>query len=123
MGIISQWHQTNFYIRKKRKENEQEFARIAKMDESLKETILAYIYSELNKNNSLESKNKKCKEIILSIDPSYVDSLGRIMHHKDFMQFNLSLVKENSDMRKAFSNMAVLLKVNKKTVGGDIDES
>lgn len=95
----------------------------AKMDESLKETVLAYIYSELNKNSSLKDKNQKCKEIVLSIDFKYKESLERIMHHKDFMPFNLTLVKENSDMRKAFGSMPVLLKVSKRTVGGDNIES
>ena len=40
-GFVSQWHQTKFYKNMMKRESEQEFARLTKMDEQLKETILA----------------------------------------------------------------------------------
>lgn len=119
VGFISQWHQTKFYKNMKKRESEQEFARITKMDEQLKETILTYVYAELNRNSSLAKQDKKCTEIVLSISSEYKESLSRIMHHKDFISFNLELIEESGDMRKAFSNMPILLKISKKVVGGD----
>jgi len=97
----------------------QEFARLTKMDEQLKETILAYVHAELNRNTSLAQHDTKCTEIVLSVNAKYKDSLGRIMKHKDFISFNLELIEESSDMRKAFSNMPILIKISKKVVGGD----
>lgn len=118
-GFISQWHQTSFYKKIKRKESEEEYAKLSKMDESLKETILTYVYAELNRNTSLSRYDTKCVELVLAINAKYKDSLGRIMHHKDFLPFNLELIEENGDMRRAFNNMAILLKITKKVVGGD----
>lgn len=118
-GFVSQWHQTKFYKNMMKRESEQEFARLTKMDEQLKETILAYVHAELNRNTSLAQHDTKCTEIVLSINAKYKDSLGRIMKHKDFISFNLELIEESSDMRKAFSNMPILIKISKKVVGGD----
>ena len=109
-GFVSQWHQ---------RESEQEFARITKMDEQLSETILAFTHAELNKNASLAKHDTKCVEIVLAIDAKYKESLGRVMQRKDFISYNLELIEENSDMRKAFNNMPIPLKITKKVVGGD----
>lgn len=118
-GFISQWHQTKFYRNMKKRESEQEFARITKMDEQTKETILAFIYAELNRNSSLAKYDEHCTEIIIKVDAKYKESLERIITHKDFISYNLQLMEENSDMRKAFSNMPILLKISKKVVGGN----
>lgn len=75
--------------------------------------------AELNRNTSLAQHDTKCTEIVLSVNAKYKDSLGRIMKHKDFISFNLELIEESSDMRKAFSNMPILIKISKKVVGGD----
>lgn len=102
-----------------KRESEQEFARITKMDEQLSETILAFTHAELNKNASLAKHDTKCVEIVLAIDAKYKESLGRVMQRKDFISYNLELIEENSDMRKAFNNMPIPLKITKKVVGGD----
>ena len=99
-GFVSQWHQTKFYKNMVKRESEQEFARITKMDEQLSETILAFTHAELNKNASLAKHD-------------------RVMQRKDFISYNLELIEENSDMRKAFNNMPIPLKITKKVVGGD----
>ena len=118
-GFVSQWHQTKFYKNMVKRESEQEFARITKMDEQLSETILAFTHAELNKNASLAKHDTKCVEIVLAIDAKYKESLGRVMQRKDFISYNLELIEENSDMRKAFNNMPIPLKITKKVVGGD----
>ena len=118
-GFVSQWHQTKFYKNMVKRESEQEFARITKMDEQLSETILAFTHAELNKNGSLAKHDTKCVEIVLAIDAKYKESLGRVMQRKDFISYNLELIEENSDMRKAFNNMPIPLKITKKVVGGD----
>ena len=118
-GFVSQWHQTKFYKKMIKRESEQEFAKITKMDEQLSETILAFTHAELNKNTSLAQHDTKCTEIVLAIDAKYKESLGRIMKRKDFISYNLELIEENSDMRKAFNSMPIPLKITKKVVGGD----
>lgn len=77
------------------------------------------VNAELNKNASLAKHDTKCVEIVLAIDAKYKESLGRVMQRKDFISYNLELIEENSDMRKAFNNMPIPLKITKKVVGGD----
>ena len=99
-GFVSQWHQTKFYKNMVKRES-------------------AFTHAELNKNASLAKHDTKCVEIVLAIDAKYKESLGRVMQRKDFISYNLELIEENSDMRKAFNNMPIPLKITKKVVGGD----
>ena len=70
-GFVSQRHLSNLYIFMMKLELEQEFARLTKMDEQLKETILAYVHAELNRNTSLAQHDTKCTEIVLSVNAKY----------------------------------------------------
>lgn len=119
VGLISQWHQNKFYLRMKNLKHEQEMARVAKMDEQLKDVLLTHVYAEFSQNRSLAKQGCECQTIVLSVNSAFRESLDRIRKHKDFLPFNLELVEENEDLRKCFSNMDILLKVTRKTVGGD----
>ncbi len=107
----SKWYQTSM----KRKEEAEHAARIRE-DESLKNALLATLYRELMTNKTLESKDDVCKEVVLSVDPRYTESLHRILAHKDFIIYDIAIVEENPDLRRAFPDMSIVLRAGKRTL-------
>lgn len=124
-GIISQIRQNNFYLKLKRQKEEEEYLRSLKEDETLKNLILAELYAELNQNRTLSKKDLICNEVIVTVDAKFLPSLKRLLPnlffdegepHKDFLPFNIERVKENADIRRAFSDMPVLLRASAKRI-------
>ena len=115
-GIITKWRQTKFYQTAARNRAEAEYTRQVQRDENLKSLLLAQMYRELTNNTTLQSRGEVCQEIILEVNNDYRDSLDRILTHRDFIAYDISRVDENEDIRKAFNNMPILLRVSKKVL-------
>lgn len=117
-GFITMWHNTEWYRTGLNKKIEEENLRRMQQDEMLKDLILSQIYRELIKDTTMKEHGKVCQSVILSIDAKYRFSLKRILTHKDFLPYNIEMVPENADLRKAFKDMPYLIKVSKKVVRG-----
>lgn len=115
-GVVTMWHNTEFYTLRLNKQLEEENLKNIRRDERLKGVILTQIYKELGKNQTLQEKGKVCQTIIISVDAKYQKALQRVLSHKDFLPYTIEIVKENEDIRKAFSDMPVLIKVSKRVI-------
>ncbi len=115
-GIVTKWHESEFYRRGLNRHKEA--AAIARMqqDEKLKQLILAQIHKELNVNEELRKVGKVCTSITIQIGADYKKSLDRVLKHKDFLPYKIEPVPENEDVRKAFTNMPYLIRITKKVV-------
>lgn len=115
-GINLKWRESEGYRKKLNKSLEN--AAIARMqrDEMLKQHILAQIHRELNNNTDLAAEGKICQSIIISVSATHRKSLNRVLEHKDFLPYEIKVVPENEDLRKAFKDMPYLIKVSKKFV-------
>lgn len=122
-GFIVQWQSTNFYRKHKLRKDEAAYIEQLRKDENLKEILLARLYGELNRNSTLQKKDRVCESMILTINQQYEDSLRRLLpevfglegqNHKDFLPFSIQRVSENADIRRAFSEMPILLNCSKK---------
>lgn len=114
VGFITQWRQTKFYQKWKQREEETKLSEQSAKDNYVKESILSYLYSELVQNRELSKKNQKCKEVVLEIPYEYYENVCRVLKHKDFNSYDISLVEENKDLRRAFSDMPFLIKAKSK---------
>lgn len=124
-GFLVQWHQTKTYQRFKQRADEELYRKQVKADEALKSLLLANLYGELSKNSTMSEKGKECDEIVLTVNYKFIDSLHRLFPNlfgedgevnKDFLAFNIELVDECEDIRRAFPDMPVLLRCSKLTV-------
>lgn len=113
-GIASKWHDTKFYRTRLNKRLEADYAAKVKRDEKLKEAMMVIIYKELDSNSLLSSKGEESQELVLCIKSNFIHSLDRILTHKDFLPYVVTKVEEDPDVRKAFPEMPVLVKVSKK---------
>ena len=77
----------------------------------------------MNRNSTLQKKDRVCESMILTVNQQYEDSLRRLLpevfglegqNHKDFLPFSIQRVSENADIRRAFSEMPILLNCSKK---------
>lgn len=117
-GFLTMWYNTSFYKTGLHKRQEDENIRMMQRDENLKDLLLAQIYNELINNRTLNERGEECSVVYLSVDSKYRKSLERVIHHKDFLPYDVEIVQENSDLRLAFHDMPYLLKVSKKIVKG-----
>lgn len=115
-GFMVKIHESRWYQTGKHKKEEQEYARQLQQDEKLKDALLATLYRELVSNNTLEERNDVCTSIILGIDSKHDKSLKRILKQKDFIMYDIQRVEEQPDLRKAFPDMQILIRVSKKVV-------
>ena len=115
-GLLTKIHSTKLYKTNLQKRLEEDYLQQVKQDENLKDALLAVLYRELSTNNTLKEKGEVCSELIVQIQRDQQESLKRIMSHKDFLIYNMTLIEENSDILKAFKNIPILLKVTKKTI-------
>lgn len=122
-GFIVQWQSTNFYRKHKLRKDEAAYIEQLRKDENLKEILLARLYGELNRNSALRKKDRICESMILTVNQHYEDSLRRLLpevfglegqNHKDFLPFSIQRVNENADIRRAFTEMPILLNCSKK---------
>lgn len=113
-GVVTQWHETDVYKRKLNKSLENDAIQQMQKDDRLKEVLLAQVFRELNANTQLEGEGKVCKSIVVSVEAKYKKSLDRVLKHKDFLPYQIRYVEENEDLRKAFSDMPYLLRIEKR---------
>lgn len=115
-GAICKWRESERYKNGLNKRLEQEYAKRVKQDEKLKEVLLALIFKELDNNHSMEKKGEECAEIVLCVKSKFIYSLNRILDHKDFLPYVITKVEEEEDLRVAFPEMPILLRVSKRTL-------
>lgn len=115
-GAVTKFHESKMYQTQQHKRQEAAHAEQVKKDELLKDYLLALMYRELTENKTLGQKDLLCSEIVISIHSEYRSSLQRVLKSSDFVLYNVTEVEENSDVRKAFKDMPVLLRVSKKSV-------
>ena len=79
----------------------------------------------LNQNRTLGKKELVCNEVIITVDAKFLPSLRRLLPnlfssegepHKDFLPFTIERVQENADIRRAFSDMPILLRATAKRI-------
>lgn len=123
-GFLVQWHQTKMYQRYKLRKDEELYSKQIKEDEALKSLLLANLYGELSKNNTMSEKGKECDEVIITVNYRFKESLQRLMPNlfgggepnKDFLSFKIELVEECMDIRRAFPDMPILLRCSRLTI-------
>lgn len=113
-GFVAKWHESKAYQSNLNKNLEATYMAKIKKEEKLKEVILAMAYKELMNNTSLESKDAVCEELLISVDQSYEDALKTVITTKDFLPYDVTFVQENSDVRRAFEDMPILIVIRKK---------
>lgn len=113
-GLACKWRETNFYRTKLNKRLEADYAARVKRDEKLKEALMVVIYKELDNNSLLSSRGEESQELVICVKSNFIHSLDRILTHKDFLPYVISKVEEDPDVRKAFPEMPILLRVSKK---------
>ena len=127
VAIKKEWQNTTFYksneIARKRKITQKRILR----EEEVKGAILKKIYQELESDTRVETTGKT-KSVVLALDASVedvlfdrVNSQGEIyqtgiLSHTDFAPYNISIIRENPDFRRAFVNMPYMIAVSKKVV-------
>ena len=119
-GLVSKWHETNYYQTQLHKRLEADYAARVKRDEKLKDALLVVIYQELNNNKSLKKRGEECDEIIVCVKSKFIHSLDRILTHTDFLPYVITKVPEEPDVRVAFPDMPILVKVQKKRLGEEV---
>lgn len=113
IGIsLRYWLSSISYLEEKEKrrmaeEQQKEIQQI----EDVKAALLDSIYTNL--------VNQKNQEIILAINRSNKDYMEQVLSFSDFSPFNIEILKEDSDVLASFNGLPILLKVTKKTLGGD----
>lgn len=119
-GFIVKWHETEFYKTALNKRLEADYAAKIQRDEKLKEALLVVIFKELDNSKAVSSYGEESKEIVVQIKSKYIHSFDRIVNHKDFLPYELIKVDENPDLRKAFPEMPVLIRVRKKQMNEEV---
>lgn len=113
IGIsLRYWLSSISYLEEKEKrrmaeEQQKEIQQI----EDVKAALLDSIYTNL--------VNQKNQEIILAINRSNKDYMEQVLSFSDFSPFNIEILKEDADVLASFNGLPILLKVTKKTLGGD----
>lgn len=113
-GIASRWHDSDTYKRRVEKRLEETHAASVQKDERLKEALLVQIFKELDNNQSLGEKGEVCDSLILCVQSQYIYSLDRVLRHKDFLPYEIEKIDEDTDLRTAFKDMPILIRVKKK---------
>jgi hypothetical protein len=115
-GIMAKYHSSEFYRKKLNKKLEESAIRQMQNDDTLKNAILAQIYRELELNKTLQSDEKLCSGVTISVDPVQKNALDRILRHRDFLPYGIERIPENADIRLAFYDMPYMIRVRKRTV-------
>lgn len=113
-GFITKWHSTKLYKTNAARHAEQEHLEQNQLDDRLKEVLLAMLYKSLTLNSVLKDKGKECHEVIVSVQNRYAKSLKRVLGHSDFLPYEIEYIQEQEDLRRAFRDMPILLRVKKK---------
>ena len=113
-GIQAKWHESKTYKTNLNKRLEQTYFEKVQKEERIKESLLALIFRELVDNHTLKSKDAVCSEITISISSAYKEILAKVIQTKDFLPYNVTFVSENPDLRKAFQDMPILIRISKK---------
>ena len=121
-GIVSKWHETNYYKTNLNKRLEADYAERVRRDEMLKEALLVIIYKELDNNQSMSKKGEECTEIVVCVKSKFIHSLDRILKHKDFLPYIIEKVPEEPDARTAFPEMPILINIRKKNLQEVVDD-
>lgn len=115
-GFMVKVHESRWYQTGKHKKEEREYAKQLQQDEQLKDALLATLYRELVSNKTLEERDDVCTSITVGIDSKHKKSLERILSQKDFIMYDIQRIEEQPDIRKAFPDMQILIRVSKKVV-------
>lgn len=118
-GVVSMYRDSEAYKRGLQKKVDAAKVMQMQKDDQLKQVILATAIREFGKNSQMFSEGKVCESIIISLSKEYKPSFDRITGHYDFLPYNLEIIPENEDIRKAFSDMPYLVRISKKLVKGD----
>lgn len=113
-GVVSRWHDSTFYKNKMERRLEEAHAATVQKDERLKEALLVQIFKELDNNQTLGEKGEICNSIVLCVQSQFIYSLDRVIKHKDFLPYEIEKIEEERDLRMAFNDMPVLVRVKKK---------
>lgn len=115
-GVVTKIHESKMYQVQKHKRMEALHAEQVKKDEMLKSYLLAMLYRELTENRTLGGVQQVCAEVVISVKSEYRKSLKAVLGNADFAGYNITEIEENRDIRKAFSEMPILLRVSKSAV-------
>lgn len=119
--------------KRRRKEQASYQARLREED-TLKNVILTKAYQALILNTYNKKKKSTTDEVFIKVDGKYkyllfdeIDQEGALVHtsilkHSDFAQYNVSIVPECQDIRRAFPEMPYLLKLTRKELGAKKEE-
>ena len=119
-GFVVKWRETDFYKTSLNKRLEADYAAKVQRDEKLKEALLVVIFRELDNSKSVQSYGEESKEIVVQIKSKYIHSFDRIVEHKDFLPYQITKVSENSDLRTAFPEMPILVRIKKKQMNEEV---
>ncbi|NBH96611.1 hypothetical protein D7Y41_02700 [Anaerotruncus sp. 1XD22-93] len=127
VAIRKELSESSFFLNSKRERmQEAHKARIVREDK-VKEMILTEIYQELVKGASGKGSDR-VQKIVIAVNPEFKDvifdscnSEGEVVRqgifsHSDFSQYEIVAVKENADIRRAFSKMPYLFEVSRKLI-------
>lgn len=124
VAVKLKYQDSSFYKNNKKKKDAEVFKRRAKEEECIKNSILKQINDGFQKDKSIEW-------IVLEVDIRYSrllfdrysddgDLIYRgLLSSDEFYPYSVTRIRENHDIRVAFKNMPMLLKVRKREVLSD----
>lgn len=115
-GLVTQWHQSKFYKSAYDRRRDAEHAKQVQQDNLLKDAMLVKIYQELDTNETLAKRGEECVEMLLCVKSKFIYSLNRILSSKEFLPYNIERVEEDYDLRIAFPDMPIMLRISKRSL-------
>lgn len=118
-SIRISFRNTKIAKNRRQREIEEEYRRSVEEEDGLKSALLKRIYSELVKNNFLGKKGLHTKDITLAVDARMKDVLNRVITHKDFVSYDITVLQPNKDVVECFPDVPILINVRKKVIKED----
>lgn len=117
VAVRSSWEKTSFHQKALRKKQEAAKREEMLIVESLTQALLSAIQTHLLENTEYD---EPIKEIVLGVTATYKDYLAQVLQSSSFVSYNVHVVEENPDYRRAFVRMPILVRVSKRVLGGDV---
>lgn len=114
-SAIDAFHKLPFYKRRLAQSKEREEEENRRIRETLLDGILSVVHLQIDMNHLLNSKNDKCKAILLEIKPRYVRFIDEVISVKDFSGYKIEHIKPNRDILKFNSNLSHLIYITQRS--------
>lgn len=114
-AAINAYHNTAMYKRRYAESEEKRQEQYRRVRETVIDSILAILVSEMEANTLLNGKDDKCIGLLLGVPNRYKDYLNDIVDAHEFAAYNITIVPPSAVLSK-FANPPHLLLIT--SIGG-----